>query len=288
MRGFLLTMQNAGSILRFAPALLPKSDTAVLDIEILLAHVLQKSREDIICFPELIIEHDKLLFLEELIQQRVQGKSIAQIVGEKYFWKSKFIVSSDVLVPRPDSEILIEAVLNLYKSKFISLKIADFGTGSGCLIISLLHEYENSQGLAFEKNKFSYNIAHKNARFFGVLSRLQLVFGNWELCYDKLDLIVSNPPYIKKRDIGKLPKTIAKYEPFVALNGGNNGLSCYYSIIKKSVTVLRSGGYLVLEVSDKKQFLQVRKIAQSTSLQFCKFYTDLLGEVRCVIFEKKM
>lgn len=256
-----------------------------LDIELLVAHVLNISREKIICCPDFNLTAAQEDRLHYLLAQRIKGLSIAQIVGKKEFWKHEFIVSPNTLVPRPDSETIITTLLKLYPNKKKSLYFADFGVGSGCLIISALLEYTNSYGLAFEKSKRAYEVAYKNIQKHNLQGRLKLVFGSWEMCKNKMDVIISNPPYIKREDIAALPNTISKYEPRIALDGGNNGLNSYQSIIKVAARCLKKEGNLILEIGNHKQLLQINKIANP--LKIWSINRDLTQSPRVVVLKKK-
>ena len=264
------------------------SKTVQLDAELLLSCAIEKGRAWVISHPEEILSKQQELKVCKLIEQRMRGKSIAQILGERGFWKYKFIVSDDTLVPRPDSETLISALCVCFSHKKGVMQIADFGTGTGCLIISALLEYKNWRGFAFEKSKSAHAIACKNVQLHNLSSRINLVFGSWDKCNRSLDIIISNPPYIRQNMIESLPDAISKYEPRIALNGGNNGLRCYQSVIRVAIKCLRVGGSLLLEVSDHKQMLEIRKIITHTSLEFHKLYKDLSGVTRCIGLIKRV
>ncbi|MBQ4874910.1 MAG: peptide chain release factor N(5)-glutamine methyltransferase [Rickettsiaceae bacterium H1] len=261
------------------------SNSPNLDIELLLSHVLNKDRKEILSQPELILSNKEQNNFYRLLKKRSDRMSIAQILGKKDFWKHEFIVSNHTLVPRPDSEILISALLELYPNKIQSIKIADFGTGTGCLIISSLLEYKNAYGTAFEKSRLAHQTAKKNLYRHNLLSRLKIIFGSWEKCRDQVDVIISNPPYIKKNIIKTLPQTIARYEPKLALDGGNSSLNCYYSIMKTTKKCLKRKGHLLIEIGNEKQLLQARKIANYFSLKLHKSYQDLSGSTRCIAFK---
>ena len=276
--------KNIMDIQSRAKLLLTNTNTPNLDIELLLAHLLNKDRVKIISATELTLSIEQEKKFYQLVRKRSQGISIAQILGEKEFWKHKFIVSKDTLVPRPDSESIITTLLDLYPKKRQMLTIADFGTGTGCLIIGALLEYQNSYGIAFEKSKSAYNIAYKNLCVHNLRSRVRIIYGSWEKCKKKVDVIISNPPYIRSSVIESLPNTISKYEPQIALDGGNNGLNCYRSIIKVAKKSLKKNGHLLLEIGDEKQLLQIKKIANQDSFKFYKSYQDLSKSKRCIVF----
>ncbi len=275
---------NIASALRLAQNILIESHTKHLDAELLLAYVLKKDRVEVISYPELILSDQQYLDFHRLLSIRAHGKSIAQILGEQEFWGRPFMVSDHTLVPRADSETLISVILKLYKKRKSAFKVGDFGTGTGCLVITILLEYLNANGIAFEKSHKAYQIASANRRKYNLLSRLKIVFGSWEKCTDSLDLIISNPPYIRKNDIPILPTTIRDYEPRIALDGGQNGLDCYFSILKVAKRHLKKTGYLVVEVGDDNQLRILRKVAPIYGLNIYKVFADLAGSIRCVVF----
>lgn len=280
------TPNTVSQVLTEAVSLLHRSSTKHLDSELLLAHTLGMNREQIIFQSELLLTIDQKSTFFKLLLERRDGKSIAQILGVKEFWGNDFIVSNHTLVPRPDSETIISTVLKLYPNKKSVFRIADFGTGTGCLIISILLEYVNSYGLAYEKSKLAYNTARANVIKHTLTARLKCILKSWERCSRLVDIIISNPPYINKHEIDSLPTAISKYEPRSALDGGNNGLVCYQSVMRIAKSCLRKQGYLLLEVGNKSQLLQVKKIAPQYRLQFHSTYPDLSGAMRCIAFRK--
>ena len=276
---------TVATALQQARQLLIKSNTKYLDGELLLAHVLKKSRTQIISYPEIILTPQQSRKFYKLLSEREKGKSIAQILGYQEFWGRDFFVSEHTLVPRADSETLITAVLQLVQNKKSVFTIGDFGTGTGCLIITILLEYMNAQGIAFEKSKLAYNAAYMNLQKYQLKPRLKMILDSWEKCRKNLDIIISNPPYIRKKEIDLLPVTIRHYEPKMALDGGNNGLNCYRSIMNIAKKYLKRSGYLILEIGDDSQVQALRNIAKQYGLQLYKTLCDLSGSVRCLVFQ---
>lgn len=277
-----ITQYSIANIMSNATTLLPHSASPHLDLEVLLGQILGKDKTWMISHSDFILVNTQVELLVQLITKRNSGVSIAQIIGTKEFWKYNFIVSENTLVPRPDSEVLIDAILQLYPNTKQKLSMADFGAGTGCLIISALLEYKNAIGIAFEKSKLAYNIACKNSIKHQLSSRLRIMLSSWEKCYNKFDIMVSNPPYIKRDNIPNLPNTIAQYEPQIALDGGFNGLKCYQSIIKVAQRCLKPQGKLLFEIGQAQQIWQIKNIIKNTPLCFHKTYYDLSQQVRAL------
>ena len=170
---------------------------------------------------------------QKFLSRRSKFEPIAYILGEKEFWSKKFWVTKDTLIPRPETELLVEKILKIYFGKKIS--ILDIGTGSGCIIISLLCDLPKSTGVGIDISKNAILTAKKNALKYKLFNRLKLINKSLDNIFEKkFDLIVSNPPYIKRKDIKHLSEDIKKYEPIMALDGGNDGLD----LLKKLFTNL--------------------------------------------------
>ena len=167
--------------------------------------------------------------LQNFIQRANAGEPIAKIIGYKGFWKHEFMVSKDVLDPRPDSETLIEAVLECFPDKQAPLHILDLGTGSGCLIISLLNEYKNADGVAVDISEKALAIAKQNATGLPI-DFIQADMHSLPDNIGKFDIIISNPPYIPSADINQLDNAVKNYDPHLALDGGTDGLDFYRAI----------------------------------------------------------
>jgi release factor glutamine methyltransferase len=165
----------------------------------------------------------------EINKKRAERYPISQIIGNREFWSKNFIVNQHVLDPRPDSETLISTVLKYYPNKKQRLKIADFGTGTGCLLISVLSEYKYAVGIGFEKSLEAYKVAYQNTKKHNLLSRAKIFPSSWTECRGSFDLIISNPPYIKRSKLKDLQAEVQK-EPRITLDGGIDGLNCYLSI----------------------------------------------------------
>ena len=226
-----------------------KISTYIIDSELLLSKTLNKSREEILVNFNQNINNKKILTFKEYLLRRSKNEPIAYILSEKEFWSKKFIVNQNTLIPRPETELLVESLIKAYKNKKIS--ILDIGTGSGCIIISLLSNLKSSNGIGVDISRNAILMAKKNALKHNLLNRIKFFIQSFEkISNKKFDLIVSNPPYIRKRDIKNLSEDIKRYEPLVALDGGNDGLDLIKKVIYKSKAILKINGMLALEIGN--------------------------------------
>jgi release factor glutamine methyltransferase len=223
---------NALELINFGASELrrKKIGTSRLDSELLLSKILNKNREEILINLEQKICQKYLLKYKQLIQRRSQREPIAYIMEEKEFWSKIFFVSSDTLIPRPETELIVEKLTKIFEEKKIS--ILDIGTGTGCILISLLSELKNSKGIGIDISKKALIIAEKNSEYHGMKNKIKFFHKSLDSkFYQKFDLIVSNPPYIKKCEIKNLKEDVRKFEPRVALDGGNDGLDLIKKVI---------------------------------------------------------
>ena len=210
-----------------------------LDCEILLSNVLKINRENMLINLNKKINHQDFINFNKLINRRKKNEPVAYIVGYKEFWNKKFIVNSDVLIPRPDTEILVEEVIKSIQINS-SLNILDIGTGTGCVLLSVLNERKKCYGIGLDISKKAINIAKHNAKIQQIKNRIKFINSSIDkFCVGKYDLIVSNPPYIKSGDIKNLDKDVGFYEPGIALNGGYDGYSKFREIIYKSSVLIK-------------------------------------------------
>ncbi len=259
--------------------------TAHLDAEILMAKVIDKSRDYISLNYSKKIDNKDLNLFQNLIELRSNRKPIAQITNKKFFWNSEFFVTNDTLIPRPDSELLIENILNLTKNKR-KLHILDIGIGSGCLLLSILKERKDFHGTGIDVSKKCLNISKINAINTEVNSRLKLFKSNVDkFRLGKYDLIVSNPPYIKRCKLKYLEKDVFEFEPIIALDGGLDGLSEIRKVIKNSSELIKKGGKLVLEIGfDQKN--KVINLIKQKGFYINRITKDLAMNDRCIICTK--
>ena len=257
----------------------------LLDSDILMSHVLKKDRKFIFLNLKKELNNIQYQKFKKLISFRLRNKPIAHIIGKKSFWKYEFKVNNKVLIPRPDTELIIEQVLEIYKHKN-RVNLLEIGVGSGCIILSILKEKKNFLGKGLDISKDCIKLCKVNADKLKVNHRLKLYksdIDNFNL--GKYDLIISNPPYIKKLDFRDLKKDILNFEPWLALDGGLEGLSCFRKIIKKSSELIKKRGKLILEIAyDQKR--DVVRILRDNGFYTNKVLRDLANNDRCVISTK--
>ena len=253
----------------------------ILDSEILLSKTLNKSREDILINLNKRINKNNISIFKKYLLRRSRNEPIAYILEEKEFWSKQFTVNKNTLIPRPETELLVDKILKLYKEKKIS--ILDIGTGSGCIILSLLSTLKLSTGIGIDISKNAIEIAKKNAAKHNLSNRVRFFIKSCISVYGKkFDLIVSNPPYIEKKDIKNLSKDIKMYEPKLALDGGNDGLDLIKKVIYKSKSILKINGMLALEIGNE-QIIKVSKILIDNNFRIKHVIKDYKNNVRCIL-----
>tara|TARA_A100001388_G_scaffold199222_1_gene150606 strand:+ start:1279 stop:2121 length:843 start_codon:yes stop_codon:yes gene_type:complete len=259
--------------------------TANLDSEILLAKAVNKTRNYLLTNSNNEIDEKEFNFFKKLIQKRSLRKPIAYITERKFFWDSEFYVTSDTLIPRPDTELLVEKALMLSQNKN-KIKILDIGIGSGCILLSILKARKNFYGTGIDISKNCLNISKLNANKLGVNSRLKLFKSNVDkFSLGKYDLIVSNPPYINKHLIKYLESDVAHFEPKLALNGGLDGLSEIRKVIKKSSELIKKKGKFILEIGfDQKN--KVIKLLNNEGFYINSTHKDFAHNDRCIVSTK--
>ena len=255
--------------------------SAKLDSEILMSQAIRKSKKFIILNLHKAIKKKDLDYFDNLIQERAKSKPIAQIIKKKDFWKYEFIVNNNVLIPRPDTEILIEQALKLVKNKN-RLQLLDIGIGSGCILMSILKEKKNFIGTGIDISNKSLQISKVNGQKLRINNRLRLFKSNIDnFNTGKYDLIVSNPPYIKKNNLKCLEKDIG-FEPKQALDGGLDGLSEIRKVINKSSELIKRSGHFIIEIGfDQKN--KVKKILRDKGFYIKKTVKDLSNHDRCIV-----
>ena len=258
-----------------------KIPSHILDSEILLSKSLNKFREELLInLQQNLNEHEISVFQEYLIR-RSKKEPIAYILKEKEFWSKKFYVNKDTLIPRPETELLVDELLKIYNKKAIT--ILDIGTGSGCIILSILSELKRSIGVAVDISSKAIKVAKKNAFDLKLSNRVTFQNKSFELIFHKkFDLIVSNPPYIERKNLKNLSYDIKRFEPKIALDGGNDGLDLIKKVIYKSTSLLKFKGSLALEIGNE-QINKVSKILFKNSFKIKKIIKDYKNNVRCVI-----
>ncbi len=256
-----------------------------LDSELLLAKTLNISREEVLLNLNKTIDQSDIKKYNYFLKLRNQYKPIAHIINYKFFWKYKFFVNKDVLIPRPDTELIIEKILGILPLSS-NKNILDIGTGSGCIAISLKKERPNCRITAIDKSKKAIKVAKKNAEMHQVGKKVN--FFNIDVdkyLSSKYDLIVSNPPYIKHSELLSLGKDIKLNEPRLALSGGSSGLEIYFKIINKCRILLKINGMLFLEIGHK-QGKELKKYLNLNGFNQTRIYKDLSGRDRCIVSTK--
>ena len=257
----------------------------ILDTEILLAKSCKKSREEILIDLNRDLNSRELSTFNKYLNRRSKKEPIAYILKEKEFWSKKFYVNYDTLIPRPDTELLVENLLKIFDKKKIT--ILDIGTGSGCIILSILSELKNSTGIAVDISSKAIKVAKKNASTLELLRRVKFYCKSFEAIFDKkFDLIVSNPPYIEKKKLKNLSSDIKKFEPKIALDGGNDGLDLIKKVIYKCKYILKVNGTLALEIGNE-QHKKVSKILTDNNFKIKNIIKDYNKNIRCVIATNK-
>ena len=255
--------------------------THKLDSELLLSEVLKKTREEILINLNAKMSQIDILKFKNLINRRAKKEPIAYILKYKEFWSKKFQIDKSTLIPRPETELMIEYLINVFKRKKIN--ILDIGTGSGCILISLLAELINSKGIGVDISEKALIIANKNVLNHKLSNKVKLLNRSFEKIYDKkFDLIVSNPPYIKTSDIKNLAEDVRNFEPKIALDGGNDGLDLIKKVIYKSTYILKLDGLLALEIGNN-QYKKVSNLLIRNKFKIVKKVKDYRDNIRCLI-----
>ena len=257
----------------------------LLDAEILMAKTINKDRNYILLNPRNPINKNDLKNFYKLIEQRSLGNPVAYLTKKKSFWNSEFFITKDILIPRPDTELVVENILKLTKQKS-KINILDIGVGSGCIIVSILKERENFRGTGIDLSKKCLIISKKNAIAQKVSSRLKLYKSDVDkFNLGKYDLIVSNPPYIKTSDIKYLERDVANFEPRIALDGGLDGLSEIRKVIKKSSELIKKNGKFILEIGfDQKN--KVINLLKKEGFYINSTQKDIANNDRCIVSTK--
>jgi release factor glutamine methyltransferase len=274
------TLKNASKILNSF-----NIKTPLLDSEVLLARAINKDRQYIILNLNKKLNQNCLNKFNYLIKRRTKGEPIAYLLKKKDFWKETFYVNKNVLIPRPDTELIVEQVLKLFPSKS-NLQILDIGTGSGCILLSILKERSNFYGTGIDISKKSINVCKYNTKILNIKNRVKFYNSNVDnFIIGKYDLITSNPAYIKTLSLKYLEKDIYRFEPREALNGGVDGFSQIRKVVDKAAFLIKKNGKFILEIG----FNQKNKVCEM--LKNRKFYInkalkDYGNNYRCIISTK--
>ncbi|MDA9662745.1 peptide chain release factor N(5)-glutamine methyltransferase [Candidatus Pelagibacter sp.] len=256
-----------------------------LDSEILLSNSIKRDKKHIILNPKEILNSKQLGKFKNLIERRKKGEPIAYLINKKEFWKNEFFVNKDVLIPRPDSELIIEQVLKLY-SKDVQLQVLDIGTGSGCILLSILKERSNFYGTGIDISKKSINVSKFNAKQLNLTNRVKFFHSSVDNFNNgKYDMVVSNPPYIEQLSLKYLEKDVVNFEPKLALSGGFDGFSKIRKVINKASILIKKNGKFILEIGFNQKN-KVIKILKEEGFYVNKAIKDYGNNDRCIISTK--
>ena len=256
-----------------------------LDSEILLSNSIKRDKKHIILNPKEILNSEQLGKFKSLIERRKKGEPIAYLINKKEFWKDEFFVNKDVLIPRPDSELIIEQVLKIY-SKDLQLQVLDIGTGSGCILLSILKERSNFYGTGIDISKKSINVSKFNAKQLNLTNRVKFFHSSVDNFNNgKYDIIVSNPPYIEQLSLKYLEKDVVNFEPKLALSGGFDGFSKIRKVINKASILIKKNGKFILEIGFNQKN-KVIKILKEEGFYVNKAIKDYGNNDRCIISTK--
>jgi release factor glutamine methyltransferase len=257
-------------------------DNPRLEARLLLAHALGLTRADLIRDPHREVE---TATFDALLDRRLRHEPLAHILGRREFWSLDFQVSPGTLIPRPDSETLVEAALAAFADRLPPARILDLGSGTGCLLLALLHELPDAFGIGVDIAPAAARLARGNAATLGLIDRAGFIAGDWTNALSgRFDLVVSNPPYIKAADIPGLMPDVALYEPVQALDGGPDGLDAYRRIIRDLPDRLEPDGIAVLELG-AGQGGDVVVLAQQSDFK-TSLHLDLAGIERAIVLRR--
>ena len=260
-------------------------NNANLDCEVLLSNTISKDREYLILNLKQNLDKKYIDFFYNLIERRKKGEPVAYLINKKEFWKETFYVNKDVLIPRPDTEHLIEEVIE-YTEEDSKLHILDIGTGSGCILLSILRERKKFNGTGIDISKKSINISRYNAKKLKLNNRTKFYVSDVDnFLIGKYDIVISNPPYIENLSLKYLDRDVINFEPKLALDGGKDGFSEIIKVINKSSALIKKNGVFILEIgyNQKNKAIQMLK---NKGFYIKKVLKDYSKNDRCIISTK--
>lgn len=275
------------ALLTATQQLADQHDTASLDAELLLAHVLHKSRAWLYTWPEQELDTNQLEQFHQLVQRRMNGEPVAHLIGTQEFWSLSLQVSPDTLIPRPETERLVELALERIPSD-ANWRIADLGTGSGAIALAVAKERPACQIIATDKSTAALDIAKENARL-NQIANVTFLQGDWLAAVKDeppFEMILSNPPYIKEDD-PHLQQGDVRFDPDSALQAGTEGLDDLQQIIEQALAHLKPGGWLLLEHGYDQRTAVLQSLQQAGFEQF-EDYPDLAGQPRVAVSHKSL
>ena len=259
-----------------------KIDSYQIDTELMLAKIANTSREKILINDNINIDNKKVKNFKKMLERRGNNSEpMAYILNKREFWNTDLFVNKDVLIPRPETELIVDKLKEIFKNH--SPYVLDVGTGSGCIIISLLEELKKSKGVAIDISHMALRVARKNAKKNKTFNRVNFQRKSIESFFNKkFDLIVSNPPYIPRWQLKNLMKDVKFFEPKLALDGGNDGLDVIKKVIYKSKRILKIKGLLALEIGNG-QYSKISQILKLNKFREKFLIRDYQKNIRCII-----
>jgi release factor glutamine methyltransferase len=258
-----------------------KIKTHQLDSELVLSSLLKKQRENLLINLNEEVPRNTIDDFKNLMIRRANREPLAYILKNKEFWSTDFFVNKNTLIPRPETELLCESIVKIFKNKDLSL--LDMGTGTGCIILSILSEIKGARGIGVDISKKAIEVSKKNSNKLGLNKRVKFFNKSLENIYGyKFDVIVSNPPYIKTSDIKNLSDDVKRFEPKIALDGGKEGLDVIKKVIYKSGTIIKKLGILALEIGFG-QYHKVSQILKDNNFKEELLVRDYKSNVRCIL-----
>jgi len=259
-------------------------ETPELDARIILKEVLSLDDKDLILKESLDIPNELIEKIIAIESRRLNGEPISKIFKKRDFYNSTFLISNDVLDPRPETELIVEIANNFIDKNEVK-NILDLGTGSGCILLSILKENKMINGLGIDLSKDAISIAKQNSKKLNLETQSNFLISNWMSSVNyKYDLVVSNPPYIASEDIKKLSKSVKIYDPILSLDGGDDGLNSYRLIASDLKRVVSKNALIIIEIG-YNQSLQVIEIFKKNNFKLMKKYNDINGLDRVLTFQ---
>ena len=259
-------------------------ETSELDARLILKEILSFDDKELIINENYNIPERFIKEIFTIGERRLKGEPISKIFKKRNFYKSTFIISNDVLDPRPETELIVEIANNFIKKNEVK-NILDLGTGSGCILLSILKENKMINGLGIDLSKEAINIAQKNSKKLQLDKQSNFLISNWmEAINFKYDIVVSNPPYIASKEIEKLSKEVKNFDPFLSLDGGEDGLNCYRVIVEDLKRVINKNAIIIIEIG-YNQSNSVEEIFKNNDFKLLKKYNDINGLDRVLTFQ---
>ena len=256
--------------------------TPLLDARLLVQAVTGADEIEMIREPGKAMSEAEIERLAEYEHRRIAHEPVSRIIGAREFWGLSFVLSGATLDPRPDSEVLIEAALDLLQD-VKEPRLLDLGTGTGCLLLALLHERPDATGIGVDLSPDAVSAATENAKRLDLAARAEFRHGNWtDGISERFDLVISNPPYIASEEIDALDEEVRTHDPFLALDGGEDGLDAYRTLARQLPDVLTQGGYAVIELGQGQEGA-VTALLEGEKLAVSKVVPDLAGIARALV-----